>query len=55
MAKIAAEYQIHPGQLHRWKAIDNFSRLFTESQAIQQQAQAHERQLAELYVKSHII
>jgi putative transposase len=52
VAQIAAE-QIRPGQLHRWKrqALDNFPHLFTESQALKQQADAHEQQLAELYAE----
>ncbi len=53
VAQIAATYSIHPGQLHRWKrqALDNFPHLFTETQAIQQQAQAHATQLTELYAE----
>jgi putative transposase len=53
VAQIAAEYSIHPGQLHRWKrqALENFPQLFTESQALKQQAQAHEQQLTELYAE----
>ena len=44
VAQIAAEHQIHPGQLHRWKrqALDNFVHLFTESESVKQQAQAHD-------------
>ena len=53
VAQIAATYSIHPGQLHRWKrqALGNFPHLFTESQAISQQAQAHDAQLTELYAE----
>jgi len=50
VTQIAAEYGIHPGQLHRWKrqALNNFPQLFAESQAIKQQAKAHEEQLTAL-------
>ncbi|WP_143598827.1 transposase, partial [Sulfobacillus thermosulfidooxidans] len=36
VSQIAAEYGIHPSQLHRWKrqALDNFPQLFAESQAL---------------------
>ncbi|WP_192812046.1 IS3 family transposase [Sulfobacillus thermosulfidooxidans] len=53
VSQIAAEYGIHPSQLHRWKrqALENFPQLFTESQALQQQAQAHQQQLTELYAE----
>jgi transposase-like protein len=53
VTQIAAEYGIHPGQLHRWKrqALDNFPQLFAESQALKQQAQAHEEQLTALYAE----
>ncbi len=53
VAQIAAEHQIHPGQLHRWKrqAVDNFVHLFTESDARKHQAQAHDEKLTELYAQ----
>jgi transposase len=53
VSQIAAEHGIHPSQLHRWKrqALENFPQLFTESQALQQQAQAHQQQLTELYAE----
>lgn len=53
VTQIAAEHQIHPGQLHRWKrqALDNFPHLFTESQALKQQADVHDQQLTELYAE----
>ena len=53
VSQIAAEHGIHPSQLHRWKhqALENFPPLFTESQALQQQAQAHQQQLTELYAE----
>lgn len=53
VTQIAAEYGIHPGQLHRWKrqALDHFPQLFVESQALKQQAQAHEEQLTALYAE----
>ncbi|AEJ40390.1 putative transposase [Sulfobacillus acidophilus TPY] len=53
VTQIAAEYLIHPGQLHRWKrqALDNFPHRFTESRALKQQADAHEQQLAERYAE----
>jgi putative transposase len=53
VTQIAAEHQIHPGQLHRWKrqALENFPHLFTESQALKQQADAHDQQLTELYAE----
>ena len=53
VAQIAAEHQIHPGQLNRWKrqALDNFAHLFTESETRKQQAQAHDQELTELYAQ----
>lgn len=53
VAQIAAEHSIHPGQLHRWKrhALDNFAHLFTEPQALRQQAEGHEQERLELYAK----
>lgn len=53
VTQIAAERGVHPGQLHRWKrqALENFPHLFTESEALKQEAQAHEQQLAELYAQ----
>ncbi|PSR24391.1 MAG: hypothetical protein C7B46_21095 [Sulfobacillus benefaciens] len=53
VTQIAAAYGIHPGQLHRWKrqALENFPQLFAESQALKQQAQAHEEQLTALYAE----
>lgn len=53
VTQLAAEYGIHPGQLHRWKrqALDNFPHLVTESQALPQQAQAHEHHVTELYAE----
>ena len=53
VAQIAAEHNIHPGQLHRWKrqALENFPHLFTESQALHQQAQAHDEQVTALYAE----
>ncbi len=53
VAQIAAEHQIHPGQLHRWKrqAVDNFIHLFTESEMRKQQAHAHDQELTELYAQ----
>ncbi len=51
VTQIAAEHQIHPGQLHRWKrqGLDNFPHLLTESQTLQQQADVHDQQLTEVY------
>ncbi len=53
VSQIAAEYGIHPSPWHRWKrqALDNFPQLFAESQALKQQAQAHEEQLTALYAE----
>ncbi len=53
VAQVAAEHQIHPGQLHRWKrqALDNFVHLFTESESVKQQAQAHDQEVTELYAQ----
>ena len=53
VTQIAAAYGIHPGQLHRWtrQALKNFPQLFAESQALKQQAQAHEEQLTALYAE----
>ena len=53
VAQIAAEHQIHPGQLHRWKrqALENFTQLFTESEVLKQQAQTHDQELTELYAQ----
>jgi putative transposase len=53
VTQIAAEHQIHPGPLHRWKrqALENFPHLSTESQALKQQADAHDQQLTELYAE----
>lgn len=59
VAQIAAEHNIHPGQpgqpgqLYRWKrqALENFPHLFTESQTIRQQAQAHDGQVTALYAE----
>lgn len=51
VGQIAAEYGIHPGQLHRWKrqALDKFHTLFADPPPAQVQAQEHERKVAELY------
>lgn len=53
VAQIAAEHEIHPGQLHRWKrhALEHFPELFTESQALHAQAQAHDEQVTALYAE----
>ncbi|AEJ40793.1 transposase IS3/IS911 family protein [Sulfobacillus acidophilus TPY] len=53
VSQIAAEYGIHPSPLHRGKrqALENFPQLFTESPVLQQQAQAHQQQLTELYAE----
>ncbi len=53
VAQLAATPQIHPGQLPRWKrqALDNFPQLFTESETLKQQAQAHDQEITELYAQ----
>lgn len=53
VAQMAAAHQIHPGQLHRWKrqALDNFPQLFTESETLKQQAQAHDQEMTGLYAQ----
>lgn len=51
VSQIAAAHQIHPGQRHRWKrqALDHFAQLFTESETLKQQAQAHDQEMTALY------
>ena len=53
VSQIAAKYGIHPSPWHRGKrqALENFPQLFTESPALQQQAQAHQQRLTELYAE----
>ena len=54
VAQIAAEYGIHPNQLHRWKkqALDSFHRLFEEGQQAEAAKKAdHDRELNELYTE----
>ncbi|WP_422880274.1 transposase [Moorella sulfitireducens] len=31
VAEIAAQYEVHPTQLHRWKAIENLPSIFTRA------------------------
>lgn len=53
VGQLAAEYGVHPSQLHRWKrqALDRFTHLFADPPAEQAQAAVHEKQLAELYAE----
>ncbi len=51
VVQIAAENQIHPNQIHKWKkqALENFSQLFEEDRQGQRVREAeHERQRNEL-------
>ncbi len=53
VSQIAAAHQTHPGLWHRWKrqALDHFPQLFTESDNLKQQAQAHDQEVTELFVQ----
>ena len=53
VAQIAAEHAIRPRQLRRRKrhVLEHFPQLFTESQALQSQAHAHDEQVTALYAE----
>ena len=54
VAQIAAENQIHPNQIHKWKkqALENFSQLFEDERQNEKVREAeHEKQLNELYAE----
>ena len=54
LGQVAAEYEVHPSQLRKWKqlAVEHLPSLFTDSQRDQAQQQAeHEGRLEELYAE----
>lgn len=55
VAQLAAEYQLHPNQIYRWRdiALAGLPSLFADQSAQLQAAQAaaHEREVQELYAE----
>lgn len=54
LAQIAAEHQVHPNQISKWKAeaLQGLPRLFThEERATRMREVVHERALQELYAE----
>lgn len=55
VAQLAAEYQLHPNQIYRWRdiALAGLPSLFADQSAQLQAAQAaaHEREMQELYAE----
>jgi len=54
VAQIAAENNIHPNQIHKWKkqALENFVQLFEDEHKGERAREAeHEKQVTELYAE----
>ena len=54
VAQIAAENNIHPNQIHKWKkqALENFIQLFEDDHKGERAREAeHEKQVTELYAE----
>lgn len=53
ITEIAAEYGVHPTQLHRWKetAVKNMARLFVNGGKEDKAARAAEKKIDELYAE----
>jgi len=54
LAQVAAQYEVHPSQLRKWKqlAVEHLPSLFADSKWDQAQQQAeHERRLEQLYAQ----
>jgi transposase len=53
MAQIAAEYEVHPSQLNKWKstALQGLPSLFAEKETLAALKASHEEQLNRLYAE----
>ena len=53
IAQIAAEYEVHPTQLHKWKstALQGLPSLFEEKDSLAALKASHEEQLNQLYAE----